>query len=170
MTALADPPVICPVVAGPCQVWVDTGSARALEFLGWSVNGVTIEQTTFQGEIHSDENGGDQGPPSDYQLFGHQHRISMELSKFQAAVLNKLDGRYNPNVTGADVGMLLSCSQATFRLLLKAPNFVRNYPTTIIPDPIELGPVGSNASRARITFIARAALDGTLWNETTTTP
>ena len=37
-------PNICAVVAGPCEVWVDTGTARALEFLGWSLNGITIEE------------------------------------------------------------------------------------------------------------------------------
>lgn len=162
-------PNICAVVAGPCEVWVDTGTSRALEFLGWSLGGVSIEEVAYHAPIHSDENGGPQGPPADYQLFGHQHRISMELSKFQDAVLAKLDPRYNPSTTEGNigVGMLLGCATATFRLLLKAPNFVRNYLATVILEPIELGPVGSQASRARVAFTANVVTGGILWNTTT---
>jgi len=163
-------PVICAVVAGPCEIWVDTAADRALEFLGWSLGGVTIEEVAYHAPIHSDENGGPAGPPADYQLFGHQHRISMELSKFQDAVLARLDPRYNPNTVNGSVGvgMLLGCASATFRLLLKAPNFVRNYLATVILDPIQISPVGSQASRARVTFTANVITGGTLWNTTAT--
>ncbi len=163
-------PNICAVVAGPCEIWVDTGTARALEFLGWSLNGITIEEIAYQTPIHSDENGGDQGPPADYQMFGHRHRILMELSKFQDGVLAKLDQRFNPNASSGSVGvgMLLGCATASFRLLLKAPNFVRNYLATVILEPIEISPVGSQASRARISFTANVVPGGTLWNTTVT--
>lgn len=172
MTEVANPPAICAVVAGPVQVWVDTGASNALEFLGWSLNGVAIEQLAFHGEIHSDESGGQPGPPVDYQLFGHQHRITMELAKFQDSVLAKLDPRYNPNTSGGNVavGMLLACASATFRVLLKGPNFVRNYLSCVIRDPIQLAPVGSQASRARVSFLASTTIGGTMWNTTTTTP
>jgi hypothetical protein len=163
-------PNICAVVAGPCEVWVDTGTARALEFLGWSLSGVTIEEVAYHAPIHSDENGGPLGPPVDYQLFGHQHRIAMELSKFQDLVLARLDPRYHPDTAAGNVGvgMLLGCATATFRLLLKAPNFVRNYLAAVILDPIELSPVGSQATRARVTFTANVVTGGTLWNTTIT--
>lgn len=162
-------PNICAVVAGPCEIWVNTGTTSALEFLGWSLNGVTIQEVAYHAPIHSDENGGTLGPPTDYQLFGHQHRISMELSKFQDAVLARLDPRFNPNATteNVGVGMLLACTTASFRLLLKAPNFLRNYLSTVILDPIELSPIGSQATRARVTFTASVAIGGTLWNRTT---
>lgn len=172
MAELGAAPSICAVVAGPVEIWVDTGASLALEFLGWSVNGVTIQQVAFHGPIHSDENGGDQGPPVDYQLFGQQHRISMELSKFQDTVLAKLEARYNPNTVAGNVGvgMLLGCSAAMFRVLLKGPSFVRNYPACLIPEPIEISPIGSQASRARVSFIAEAPAGDTIWNTTTTTP
>lgn len=161
-------PAICAVVAGPCEIWVDTAADRALEFLGWSINGVTIEEIAYHSEIHSDQNGGEQGPPVDYQLFGHQHRISMELSKFQSAVLAKLAPRFHPltDAGAVNVGMLLGCSTATFRLLLLAPNFTRNYPTCVIPDPIEMSPIGSQASRARLSFTANQGIGGVLWDTT----
>lgn len=172
MTEVGDPPALCAVVAGPVQIWVNTGASGALEFLGWSLNGVSIEQIVFQSEVHCDEAGGQPGPPVDYQLYGYQHRISMELAKFQDSVLAKLDPRYNPNTAGGSiaVGMLLKCATATFRVLLKGPNFVRNYLTCVIPNPIELSPIGSQASRARVTFLASTGIGGTLWNTTTTTP
>jgi len=163
-------PSLCAVVAGPCEVWVDTGVDRALEFLGWSVGGISIEEQAYHTPIYSDQNGGDQGPPSDYQLFGHLHRIAMELSKFQDAVLSRLSPRINPATLTSNVGpgMLVGCSAATFRLLLKAPAFIRNYPATVILDPIDIAPVGSQASRARLTFTANVTPGGVLWNTTTT--
>lgn len=159
-------PNVCAVVAGPCEVWVDTGADHALEFLGWSLSGITIEEIAYHTPIYSDQNGGDLGPPSDYQLFGHQHRISMELAKFQDAVLSRLSPRVNPGTLSSNVapGMLMACAAATFRLLLKAPAFVRNYPATVIVDPIEIAPIGSQASRVRISFTANVTPGGTLWN------
>ena len=161
------PPSICPTVAGPLQVWVDTGSSNALEFLGWTTNGASIEQTAFQTPVFSDENGGEQGQPVDYQLFGNQHRVSLELSKFQSAVLAKLDARYNPAVDAGDigVGMLLNCTSGKFRLLLWAPNFVRNYPNSYVLEPIEQSPIGSQYTRARCSFTCNK-IGGVLFNTT----
>jgi hypothetical protein len=165
-----NPPTICANVAGPLQIWVDTGAANALEFLGWTTNGASIEQLAFQTPVFSDENGGEQGPPVDYQMFGNQHRVSLELSKFQQSVLTKLDARYNPNTSNGNVGvgMLLGCNSAVFRLLLWAPNFVRNYVNTVLLEPIEESPIGAQYTRARCSFTCNKNSAGVLFNTTST--
>ncbi len=166
------PTEVCAVVATPLEIWVGTGTAHALEFLGRTINGASIEEIPYFGPIASDEYGGDAGPPADYQLFGTQHRISLEMTKFDPTILAKLDSFYNkvgsPTV---GVGSLMSCSSLTTRLLMNSANlttFVRNYPAVLILDPIEWAPIGSQASRARITFTANATTGVTPWNNTTT--
>lgn len=163
------PPATCAVVAGPVQMWVDTGAVNALAFLGWSQNGVTIEEIAYNAPVHSDENGGEQGPPTDYQFFGMQHRITAELSKFQTSVLALVAARYNPNISSSAIatGMLIGCNSAFFRCLLWGPNFVRNYIATIPLEPIEWSPVGSQHTRIRISLTANT-VGGVMYNQTIT--
>lgn len=163
----------CAFVAGPISVWVDTGSTNALQQLGWTLNGINIEAIGFISPIHSDENGGEQGPPVDYQLMGQQHRITLELSKPVMTVVAALEKFYNPNTSSANVGtgMLLGCSSGTFRLLLMSPTagatFLRNYISCVILEPIDYSPIGSQATRVRITFTANV-VGGVLYNQTNT--
>ena len=150
------PPSICPFVAGPLQIWVDTGASNALEFLGWTAEGVTITERRLTAPVEADEFGGSKGVPVDYQLFGQQHVITAELAKFQPDVLAKLTRGYNPNVAPGNigVGMLLVCSAATFRVLLFGRSFVRNYLQTVIEEPIEQSPIGAHYTKARVVFTA----------------
>lgn len=150
------PPSICPVVAGPLQIWVDTGASNALEFLGWTAEGVTITERRLSAPVEADEFGGSKGVPVDYQLFGQQHVITAELAKFQPAVLAKLTRGYNPNVAPGNigVGMLLVCSAATFRVLLFGRNFVRNYLQAVIEEPIDQSPIGAQYTKAKVVFTA----------------
>lgn len=181
MAALGAVTAVCAQVAGPLEIWVGTGALNALEFLGWSINGATIEESPFIAPIASDDFGGDQGPPADYQVMGYQHRISLELHKYDPAVLAKLELFYNQaalsSASGtAAVGMLLNCTPLTTRLLLCSRTaistftYVRNYTAVQILDPIEQSPIGSQATRARLAFVANAKAGVTPWNSTTTTP
>ncbi len=172
------PPTICAVVAGPVAIWVGTGSAASMEFLGWTINGATIEEQPFIAPLASDDYGGDQGPPSDYQVMGGQHRISLELQRYVPAVLAKLENFYNAaalaSASGtAQVGMLLNCLPLTTRLLIVAGDpatftYCRNYPEALIIDPIELSPIGSQATRARVSFIVNYKAGVTPWNQIVT--
>jgi len=161
----------CAFVAGPISVWANIGAASALTQLGWTLNGINIEAIGFISPIHSDENGGEQGPPIDFQLMGQQHRITLELSKPVMTAMALLEPFYNPNTSSANigVGMLLGCSTAWFRLLLMSPGggtaFVRNYPYCTILEPIDYSPIGSQATRARVTFTANT-IGGVLYNNT----
>jgi hypothetical protein len=158
------PPSTCPFVAGPVQVWVGSGTAGALEYLGYTINGVRITERTFITGIPGDENGGDSGPPVDYQKFGDQHFINLELGKYVNSVLVKVASRWN-NPTGAAiaVGTLFNCNNYSFRVLLIGPNFTRNYVSCIPMDDIERAPLGSQFTRASLTFVASVS-GGVLFN------
>lgn len=168
------PPTICANVAGPLQIWVGTGTAMALEFLGWTINGAEISEQPFIAPLASDDYGGDQGPPSDYQLMGSQHRIGLELLKYQKTVAAKLENFFNSaalsSASGtAGVGMLLGCTPLTTRVLLlsgdpASPQYVRNYPLALILEPLEYSPIGSQASRLRVNFIVNAKAGVQPWD------
>lgn len=161
MTLPAPPTRPCANVAGPVDVYVDTGTSNAMVWLGRTINGVMIEETSFMGEIHDDSYGGEQGPPTDYQRFGGQHRISLEMQLYVDAVLALVEIGYTAAATPA-VGMMVGCQGAAFRVLLLGTNFTRNYEygsgagkgNCFLLDPVERSPIGSQASRARLTFTA----------------
>lgn len=179
MTNVASPSTVCSNVAGPVQIWFDTGTGQAMEFYGYSVNGVSIVEQPFMTPIHSDEWGGDAGPPADYQLFGVQHRISIEMQHYDNTKAAKLNKYYNQialaaaSVTAAP-GLLMKCAPYTFRMLLLAgtaasPTFVRNYGVCTITSPIDLSPVGSQASRLRLEVESNAKAGAIPWNTDVTT-
>lgn len=159
----ADP---CHNVAGPVRVYVNTGSGGTLELLGLTLNGVQIEEQDFTSGVPSDEFGGQEGPPSDYQLFGVLHRIDLELGRYDEAVLLKLGQRANPAVSGNPFpGMLLKCSGKTVRVALSGANFYRNYPAAYVLGPIRRAPLGSQFTRAQISLTATAKVGDTIWDE-----
>jgi hypothetical protein len=176
-TGRSAPSIPCAVNGGPLQVWVDTASSNGMEFLGYTVNGAEIEETGMLSPIHDDTAGGDQGPPTDFQLMGGEHRISIELMKYQTTVLAKLEAGYNVHQTPS-VGMFLGCGQGLFRCLLYGPNFTRNYSTSnsagygncALIEPISRSPVGTQASRARVSFTAPHLAGVQPWNTNLSTP
>lgn len=158
---------LCVNVAGPVGIWVDTGSAHALEHLGWSQDGIQIQEIPFVEGIPGDQNGGNSGPPIDYQLFPGQHRIIIDLNKYSSAVLAKIALRANPaEAVSASVGMLLACSDQLFRVLLYSStgNFIRNYPYCVAIDPIDAN-YGSKYTRTQLVFTANT-VNGVIWNTT----
>ena len=161
------PPTLCHNVAGAAQIWVGTGPGGAKEFLGYTINGVNIEEQDFTSGVPSDDFGGTEGPPSDYQLFGVLHRIDLELGKFSDAVLLRVGQRANPAVnTGvANVpGMLLRCSGKAFKVAIRAPNFYRLYEEMFLLGPARRSPIGSQFTRAAISLTATASVGQTIWN------
>lgn len=158
----------CPLVAGPVAIFVDTGAANALEFLGYTIDGVEIEENAFIEGIPSDLSGGTSGPPTDYQWFGRQDRISFELGKFDPAVLAKVSQRNNPAASGTlNVGTLLGCSGQTYRVLLLGDNFTRNYLSCIPIDPHRWAPIGAKFTRVSGSFTANV-VSGVIYNTTST--
>lgn len=156
------------VVAGACLVRTGTGDASALENLGYSINGVQYFEDVFQSDVPGDQNGGDEGPPIDIQHFGQIDRVRMELSKWDAAVYAKIAPRTKGGTAGqstVSVGSLLFANSYSYRLLLTAPNFTRNYLRAIPRPPIQLN-TGTKFSRLIIEWECHD-LSGVRWNTTT---
>lgn len=148
-------------VAGLVTIQVDTGSAHALETLGYSINGVEIEENIFTLPVHGDEHGGDAGPPIDIQYLGQVDTVRMELSKWDDAVLDRIRARlWNSGFTTPAAGQVLSANIGAlffgggfyYRLALDAANsgFDRDYIRVIFQEPIIVNR-GVKHSIARLT-------------------
>lgn len=134
-------------IAGLVTIKVDTGTSHALETLGYSVNGVEIEENIFTLDVPGDEHGGDAGPPIDIQYLGEVDTVRIESTKFDLAVVNKLRARlWNAGFTapaagqvlGADMGSLYFAGAKYFRLVLDAANsgYDRDYIRVVPREPI----------------------------------
>lgn len=154
-------------VSGALLVKTGTGSASALEDLGYSINGVEIQEDVFTGDVPGDQNGGDQGPPIDIQYFGEVHRISIDLSKYDPAVAAKIQSKYKGGTAGAigTPGSLFIGATTYYRLLLTGTNFTRNYLGAIPRQPMAIN-AGTKFSVQRFVFECHA-IGGVLWNTTT---
>jgi hypothetical protein len=134
-------------VAGLATIQVDTGNSHALETLGYSINGVEIEENIFTLPVHGDEHGGDSGPPIDIQYLGQVDTVRMELTKYDLAVLDKLRARlWNSGFTAptagqvlsANIGSLFFAGSFTFRLTIDCANsgYDRDYIKVIFQESI----------------------------------
>lgn len=158
------------VIDGKAQVLVDTGTSNALEELGYTINGVEIEEQPFQTNIPTDENGGDEGPPSGIQYLGEIHIVRTELSKFDTAVLDKLD----PKVYGGTTGQTSTPGQEYFGNSLNWRLLIKPTPTSPVRPRNYLGAIIKRISRNKGTKFTRAyiewechAISGVLFNTTT---
>lgn len=157
------------VVAGALPVSVGTGSAAALESLGYSTNGIEITEEVYSIPVPGDEHGGDEGAPIDFQKLGEKHTIRMELSKYDPAVAAKLQPKLLGGTAGqvGAYGLLLFAGSYSFRVLLNNGTFTRNYPRCIlIGQPIELN-AGTKFTRLRVEFEAHDNGSGVIWNSAT---
>lgn len=163
--------VPCVNVAGAVAVWVGTGSSAALEFLGYTVNGVEIEEMPFQSNVPSDLAGGTEGPPVDVQHMGDLHYIRLELGQFNDTILAKIRSRLNGVTEASSItpGTLIACSGYYYRVLLQGPNFTRNYLAGIPRGAIRMN-AGTQFSRAMVEFECHRlrSANYVLWNTTTT--
>lgn len=161
-------------VAGYCQISTDTGSARALQNLGVCINSVSIQERKFYGSVFSDVKGGEEGGPVDQQFFDQMDIITMDFSRFDAAVVEVLRQRMNAQSTtgggtagtlGTPGSLLIGGSYQT-RLLIVSVGFTRNYPICLFHDPIEFGS-GTKYTRPRLVATAyKNESTGVLWNTT----
>lgn len=153
------------IVAGPVLVRTGTGSASALEDLGYSANGVEIDEQPLELPVPGDENGGDEGNPIDIQTFHERHIIRMELTKFDSAVAAKVGCKFKGDTAGTmgTIGRLFAAGSGVYRLLLSSTNVTRNY---IAARPRRIQAVyGSKFTRLMIEWEALPS-SGTLYNST----
>lgn len=168
------------VIPGATPISVGTGTANALEMLGYTVNGAEITVEKLMEDVPGDQGGGEGGVPIDIQYFGEIHRIHLELSKWDTAVMAKLEAAINVIGTLTTItagkspvpGSLILANSAYYRLLVNPPSaatLIRNYPISIPRDPHVVN-VGTKWARLVIDFIAYPDLTQSpplLWNNTT---
>jgi hypothetical protein len=154
-------------VAGLVTVKADTGSAHSLETLGYTENGVEIQENMFTYDVHGDENGGDQGPPIDVQNMGQVDIIRMTFTKWDDAVMAKIRPTAYGGTAGTSptAGALAIQGSGTFRLLIDGVNFDRNYTTVIFREAKELN-VGTKHSKAVVVAHGYKNASGVIWNTT----
>ncbi len=155
------------VVGGPVLIKVGTGSASALETLGYTANGVEITEEPFFDNIPTDLNGGDMGPPGDVQYFGQIDRIRLELTKYDVAIWAKIAPKLKGGTAGTigTAGSLVFQQSLYFRVLLTGSNFTRNYLACIPRNAFGFNS-GTRYTRATMEWECHG-LNGTMWNSTT---
>lgn len=181
-------------VPGAVDVKVGLGTASALVSLGYTVNGVDIQETEFVEDVKSDRYGGASGPSIDVQILGLGATIDMELVEFDPEIFAKLQSRLPLNTTISAApgkiptpGTLMWSNGGLFRTMLRGvldaaaitanPSVdldtlltPRNYPFCRVAQAIGYN-LGTRHARARIKFEAYQGLvssDVVLWNRIAT--
>jgi hypothetical protein len=115
----------CPYVSGPALVKINLRDSNGWVNLGYTTEGVQVEETLFTNPIHSDQYGGTAGPPVDKQFMGKSARISLSLVEFSIAVAKRLREsqaslNWTTGVPGTitNVGGLVTCGKRAFQVLL----------------------------------------------------
>ena len=164
-------------VPGATPIYVGTGTANALELLGYTVNCAEITAENMWEDVPGDQGGGEGGIPIDIQIYGQIHRLHLEFSRWDTAVAAKLESCINTNGTLSTItpgksptpGSLVFANNAQFRLLINpplVPTLKRNYPLAFMREPHVVN-VGTKWARLITDWIAYPDLTVTpplLWN------
>lgn len=167
-------------VAGATLVQVGTGTLGALQNFGYTRDGVTIRIDGYFLDVHVDNAGGEAGPPADVQWLGQTAMVSLEMTKWDAEVADKLVNRvfgattpgntaaYNLGslmVGGGNLYMGTSCF--VHRLCLQSTiNLTAfNFPYAFFREAIEINR-GTKYSTLRLEAFA-LPVNGVLYNTST---
>ena len=157
-------------VSGLAAIKLNTASG-SLELLGYSRDGVQIVYESFLHDVPGDENGGESGPPIEQQILGIIARIRMSLTKYDEAVLKKVEALARSNSANwgspPPPGTLLINTTNSYRVLIHTPVSPRNFPMAIPSAPIEVNK-GTKYSEAILEWTAYKNQSGILVDETTT--
>jgi hypothetical protein len=142
---------------GPAKISINSGASGAWEEVGYTAEGVRVREEEIMIPVPGDENGGPEGAPIEFQHLSAQHFLTLELTKFDAAVLQKLRSRFKSGLTagltkapGALVGTDF------FRVLLESDTDSakhRRYLKVYVTQPIE-ETIGTKYSRPVVVLMA----------------
>ncbi len=169
------------VVTGAAEIQIGTGTAGALEHLGYTRDGVNLRFDGYFLDVKTDDAGGEGGPGADSQYLGATCNISMEMTKWDSAVSNKLINRLNivgqtaGTVSTAVIGGLMITGGYTHRILITLTSGltsnptgagVINFPIVLLKEAIELNK-GTKYSTLRLDGVAWTSSAGLLFNTST---
>lgn len=148
-----------------CKIQTVNGS---LSSLGICRNEPEVALEPYWYPIFSDDNGGEQGPATEFQLLGITATIRLRLSKFDVANANLLDAFISDATAGqpAAAGDLLFTGNNYFRLLLYNANYPINFPMTQLVGPSDRA-YGTKAQERVLEFKAFKNAAGVLFNSST---
>ena len=154
-------------VAGPCLVKTDTGSANALESLGYTRDGAQITFDGYMLDVPVDDNGGEAGPPADVQYMGETATIVLNLTKYDSAVIAKVTPRLYGGTDGqvGTPGTLFFGDSKSYRLLLATTLLPYNFVRAILRSANEVNK-GTKFSEYRLVWTAYKNASSVLWNTT----
>lgn len=154
---------------GLCSIKVVATASGSLALLGYTENQADLTERLFTGEVHGDENGGDQGPPIDIQYFGEMHIVRMLLTKYDEAIADTIRAGVAGGTAGtpSTSGSLYFQGGLDWRLLLHTVNRPRNYLRAIFDEPKE---INKGTKHSKLLVVAKCYKNnaGVLYNSTTT--
>ena len=155
---------------GLALIQVGTGSAGALETLGYTRNGADVSEEGFWIDVPGDENGGDSGDPIDIQYIGEMARVRLELTKFDQVILAKVMKRLNEDAktagTVGTVGHFVFLNASEFRLVINTPTDPKNFLRAVPRAPTQRN-MGTRFTMKVVEFDCYKNSNGVLYNATT---
>jgi len=148
-------------VAGPALIRIGPeGCANnQLRVLGYTRDGARIRTEALWEEVHTDEWGGDAGPPAELIYHGERAVVQLELTKWDAAVADQIAKRvssipdHNPGVVPGP-GIAVFVNGLAYRLVLdfqKQGTVDWEFPRAVPREPMEINK-GSRPSIMVLTF------------------
>lgn len=156
------------IVPGLTTVKIQIPSGSLLT-LGYARNEPEVILRPYWHPVHSDEGGGDPGPPIDWQLLGADALIRLRLSRFDSAVLAELEAFIGSATAGTiptPGSLVVGPGTNSFRLLLHSVTDPRNFPITTLISPIEWNH-GTKYKEISLEFQAIKNSSNVLYNSTT---
>lgn len=154
---------------GLATILVNTGSAGALETLGFTRNGADVSEEGFWIDVPGDENGGDSGDPIDIQYIGEMARVRLEFTKFDQAVLTKvMKRRLSATKTAGTVdtpGRFVFLNSEAFRLVVNTPTDPKNFLRALPRAPTQRN-MGTRFTMKVLEFDCYKDGSGVLYNST----
>jgi hypothetical protein len=117
-----------------------------LATLGYTANGVRIQEEDFYEEVHTDERGGDAGPPAELIYHGKRVRVTLELVKWDGAVADQLAARVSVTTAEPGEALVMLGGNKGFRVVLKCAVGSWDLPMAVVRGQFEMNK-GSRASR-----------------------
>lgn len=115
----------CPYVSGPVLVKVNLRDGLGFQNLGYTADGVQLEETFLTNPIYADQYGGNAGPEVDRQFMGKTARVGLSLTTYSMSVVKKMvEGQAATNWafhlpgTIVDIGALITCGNSSIQVLL----------------------------------------------------
>jgi hypothetical protein len=159
-------------VAGPALIRIGPeGCSNAqLQTLGYTRDGARIRTEAYWEEVHTDEWGGDAGPPAEIVYHGERAIVQLELTKWDATIadaiakrVSSIEGHNTGIIPGA--GLLVFSGGLAYRLVIdfqKEGVVDWEFPRAVPREPIEINK-GSRPSIMVVTFDCYPKFIGAAW-------